>query len=459
MGQFTLAEWFVLTEHELLLFAAVFFAFGVIDELAVDIAYIWLRLTGRGTTAYIDEKELPSRTLTGPAAVFIPTWQESAVIGPTIAHLLTAWPQDSLRLYVGCYRNDTHTLASALVAARGDCRVRLVVHGRDGPTSKADCLNRLYRALCQDEARSGVQMRMVLLHDAEDMVDPAALALLDSAISDAEFVQLPVMALPQSNSRLIGSHYSDEFAEAHGKTLVVRDALGAAVPGAGVGCAIARAILVKIGSEPFARDSLTEDYELGLAISSLGGRSRFLRCRAQCGRLIATRAFFPARLDVAVRQKTRWMHGIALQSWDRLGWSGSGVNLWMQLRDRRGPLAAILLAVAYVLVVTVVFTWAGTKLGILEPVPFSPMLKLLLVVNFLGFIWRALARARFTGREYGWREGLLAIPRTFVSNIIGIMAGRRALVAYIRTLRGAPMVWDKTDHRDHPAMVNLDHVS
>ena len=31
-------------------------------------------------------------------------------------------------------------------------------------------------------------------------------------------------------------------------------------------------------------------------------------------------------------------------------------------------------------------------------------------------------------------------------------AGRRALFAYLRTLRGAPIVWEKTDHRDHPAI-------
>lgn len=35
VGQFTIAEWFVLAVHELVLFAAVFFAFGIIDELAV----------------------------------------------------------------------------------------------------------------------------------------------------------------------------------------------------------------------------------------------------------------------------------------------------------------------------------------------------------------------------------------------------------------------------------------
>lgn len=456
-GHFTAAEWFILAQHELLLFAAVFFAIGVADEIAIDLSWLWLRLTGRAPTRTIDETSLPRETLSGRAALFIPTWQEASVIGPTITHALTAWPQDELAIYVGCYRNDAETIASALAAARGDERVRLVINGNDGPTSKADCLNRLYAALCEDEMRRGEAARMILIHDAEDMVDPAALAVLDHALLEADFVQLPVMALPQGDSRWIGSHYSDEFAESHARSMVVRSALGAGIPGAGVGCAIARPMLARLAhqseGEPFARGSLTEDYELGLKIAALGGTGRFLRARTCDGRLVATRAFFPSELPEAVRQKTRWMHGIALQSWDRLGWSGSPVQLWMQLRDRRGPFAALLLLIGYTLVLTVASMWLGERLGLISPPPFSPLLKALLAFNFAGLALRAASRFAFTAREYGLTEGLRAVPRMLVSNVIAIMAGRRAIAAYARSLRGEPVVWDKTEHRDHPALM------
>ncbi len=434
-----------------------FFAIGVADEIAVDLSYLWLRLTGRAPTSMIDEDALPRVSLAGHAAVFIPAWREASVIGPTITHALTAWPHRDLTLYVGCYRNDAATIASAIAAARGDSRVRLVINGSDGPTSKAECLNRLYAALCEDERRNGTLARMVVLHDAEDMVDPAALAVLDHALWEADFVQLPVMALPQSDSRWIGSHYSDEFAEAHGKTMVVRSALGGAIPGAGVGCAIARSMLDRLArgqadGVPFARQSLTEDYELGLKIAALGGTGRFLRLRTGDGRLVATRAFFPSELVVAVRQKTRWMHGIALQSWDRLGWSGPPVQKWMQLRDRRGPFAALLLLIGYALVVTLAAAWLGERLGLIASPPLSPLLKALLAFNILGVAWRAMARFAFTAREYGLRVGFRSVPRMVVSNVIAIMAGRRAIAAYVRSLRGAPVVWDKTEHRDHPAL-------
>lgn len=113
-----------------------------------------------------------------------------------------------------------------------------MIHDRDGPSTKADCLNRLYRALCDDERRAGTRARMVVLHDAEDMVDAAGLALLDAAIGEADLAQLPVLPVPVRAGRWISSHYCEEFAEAHGKAMVVRDALRAGLPSAGVGCAV-----------------------------------------------------------------------------------------------------------------------------------------------------------------------------------------------------------------------------
>src|SRR3546814_17409824 len=85
--------------------------------------------------------------------------------------------------------------------------------------------------------------------------------------------------LPQS--RWIGGHYLDEFAESHGKDLVVREALGASVPSAGVGCAINRNMMDRIiainGGRPVDEASITDKYELGLKIGRLGGRGSHVR--------------------------------------------------------------------------------------------------------------------------------------------------------------------------------------
>lgn len=402
LGELTAGGWFVLARHELFLFAACFFLIGALDEMAVDLGYLWLRLTGRARTGRVVESDLTGAALAGRCAVFIPAWQEQRVIAATIAHALAAWPQRELRLYVGCYRNDPATLGAAMTACEGDPRVRLVIHDAVGPTCKADCLNRLYRALCDDETREGNSARMVVLHDAEDMVDPAALPLLDLALAHVDFAQLPVLALPRARSSWIAGHYSDEFAEAHARTMVVRSALGAGIPGAGVGCAIGRDWL--------------------------------------------------ERLDAAIRQKARWIHGIALQGWDRLGWRGAPAAVWMQLRDRRGPLAALLLAIAYVLVIAAALERGLELTGLVGPAPLPRELVWLLWANLAALGWRAAARALFTAREFGPLQGALAVPRIVVSNTIAIVAGRRALAAYARTLRGQAAVWDKTEHTEHPVL-------
>jgi adsorption protein B len=456
MSQYTPLEWLALADRELLLFAGFFFLLGALDEFAVDLAYGWLRLTGRARSGRIERQEARVRTLGGPAALFIPAWHEESVIEHTLVHALAAWPNPQLRIYVGCYRNDALTLAAASRGANSDGRARLVLHDCDGPSTKADCLNRLYAALEQDEARQGEDYRLVLLHDAEDMVDPAALGLMDRALDEAEFVQLPVLPEPQAGSRWISGHYLDEFSEAHSKALIVRQALGAALPAAGVGCGFSRAKLREIAAAmeakaPFSVESLTEDYELGLRIKAAGGRALFLRVRGEDGRLVATRACFPARIDDAVRQKARWIHGIALQGWDRMGWGATWAEGWMRMRDRRGPLTALVLFTGYLLVLLALPLALAESLGLVRPPHMDSGLTLVLTITVASFVWRAAMRALFTAREYGWAEGLRAVVRIPVANVIVIMAARRALAAYVNSLRGAPLRWDKTAHHALPA--------
>ncbi len=452
---FTAGEWLILVQYEFLLFASLFFFLGALDELAVDGLWLWLKLRGRAVTGRIALPPSPP-PLMGRAAVLLPAWQEELVIGTTIDHALKAWPQPNWSLYIGCYRNDPGTISAVVAAAQADSRVRLVIHDIDGPTTKADCLNRLYTALEFDEARLDEAHRMAVLHDAEDMVDPAALPILDAAMDDADFAQLPVLPTARRSSRWIASHYCEEFAEAHGKAMVVRDALGAGLPAAGVGCAIARNQLTRLAAAhidglPFDTESLTEDYQLGLAIARDGGRMRFLRVRGRDGALVATRAGFPGRIGAAVRQKTRWLHGIAFQGWERLGWSRSPVDCWMRLRDRRGPFAAFVLALAYSLLVLTGLGLLLTGAGLAPPIELTPLLWWLLLFNLASLLWRALFRFGFTAREYGVAEGLRAVLRIPVSNIIAIMAGRRAFGAYLASLAGRKPYWDKTDHDFHPA--------
>ena len=463
-GVWSALDWLLLVERELLAFSAFWFCVGLIDEFVVDLAWLGLRLTGRVRTP-----RLPvgygAQPLSGPAAVLLPAFGEAQVIGTTIGHMLATWPQRELTVYVGCYRNDPATLAAAIRAIGNDRRVRLVTLAAQGPTTKADCLNRLYRAMAHDEARRGVRFASVIMHDAEDMVHPCALQAIDAALMMRDFVQLPVRPEPQATSRWVAGHYSDEFAENHAKGMVVRAALGAAIPAAGVGCGFSRGALAALAEQrlvageigPFAPDCLTEDYELGLMMSRQGRGSAFLRLRDDAGQLVATRSYFPRRLDAAVRQKTRWVHGIAFQGWERIGWSLNPVDIWMALRDRRGPLTALVLAAAYLLLAIDAGLLVLQAFGKAHVLELSTPLRLMLLASFAGFAWRATLRAVFTAREYGWREGLMSLLRIPIGNIIAIMAGRRALVAYFRSLQDGRVTWDKTVHDAHPAFATSLH--
>ena len=128
------------------------------------------------------------------------------------------------------------------------------------------------------------------------------------------------------------------------------------------------------------------------------------------------------------------------------------IEFWMALRDRRGPLTALVLACAYLLLILDGGLMAlNLALGIKTVLPLSTPVRVMVMISFAGFVWRAASRALFTAREYGLAQGLRAVLRIPVANVIAIMAGRRAIGAYVLTLRGHAVVWDKTEHATHPA--------
>lgn len=436
--------------RELALFAATGFLLLGASDLLVDLGWLAVqakrRLSSRRPRRL---DQLPRPAVPGRIAIFVPAWDEADVIAPMLRHALRSLTHADYLIYVGCYRNDPDTIA-AVKQVRSPW-IRLVVGPVAGPTTKADCLNRLWRAMIADERTSGVQIKAVVLHDAEDVVDADELAVFDALIGQYDMVQLPVLPLRDPGSRWIAGHYADEFAEAHGKEMVVREAVGASIPSAGVGCAFSRGALDEVaaanGGDPFDADSLTEDYELGLRLGAMGRRSTFARVRGRDGRTpIVTREFFPATLDAAVAQKARWMTGIALAGWDRLGWSGGLAETWMRLRDRQSVLAALCLAAGYCAgAIWLVLRTREILLG-LEPAPVSPTLALLLKVNLALLLWRLAWRVGFAARAYGWREGLRSLPRIFLGNAIAIYAAWRALMRYRSIRRTGRTVWGKTAH-------------
>jgi adsorption protein B len=434
--------------REAALFAAAGFTILGLSDLAVDLLWIGLRLRDFGRPR-LAVRDLPPAARPGLLAVFLPAWDEAAVIGPMLRTAAAAWGEGDWRLYVGTYPNDPATAAAA-TAATADPRVRIIVGREPGPTTKADCLNRLWRALLADEAADGRRAKAIVLHDAEDVVHPDELRLFDGLIERFDLVQLPVRPLIHPDSKWLGGHYADEFSESHGKELAVRGALGAGLPSAGVGCAFSRHALERLAAErgglPFDADSLTEDYELGLRIADAGGRSLFLRIAGRDGSLVATREYFPGTLRAAVAQKARWMTGIALAGWDRLGWRGGVAERWMRLRDRQSLLAALLLFAGYLALILWLALKAREAATGIAPAPLPQGLSWLLAANMALLAWRLALRAGFTAADQGWREGLRAAPRAAVGNGVAMLAAVAALGRYRALRRGGRPRWDKTAH-------------
>jgi len=436
---------------ELALFAGAGFLLFGLNDLVVDLIYFTRRLW-RSMTVYRRHRPAYAsywvfNQKPGFIAILVPAWDEAAVIASMLRSALERLDYEDYRIFVGHYRNDPATAAA--IASVNDTRVHPVEVQADGPTTKADCLNHLYDALIAYEIETSRSAKAVVLHDAEDVVHRFELRIFDGLIGRAAVIQLPVLPLTDPHSRWISGHYCDEFAEAHIKELVVREAVGAAIPLAGVGCAIARKPLAQLAAmqdgKPFAGSSMTEDYEVGLRIGALGLKTIFVRIPATPAErgVVATRGHFPATLGDAVRQKARWLGGIALSGWDRLGWTGGLGERWMRMRDRRGPLAALLLLAAYSAALLWSQLWLAEALGAPVHARMDRTLALLLTINFGLLAWRAALRACFTASAYGWFEGLLSIPRLIVGNVIAMLAAARAVSLH---LGGGARRWDKTRH-------------
>jgi adsorption protein B len=147
---------------------------------------------------------LPQDGEPGLIALLVPAWDESAVIASMLRATIERVDYADYRIFAGYYRNDPATAAA--IASIADTRVEAVQIDRDGPTTKADCLNHLYDALVAYENDSGRGAKAVVLHDAEDVVHPLELRIFDRLIDRAAVIQLPVLPLPDPHSRWISGH-------------------------------------------------------------------------------------------------------------------------------------------------------------------------------------------------------------------------------------------------------------
>ena len=466
----------------LALLLAVVICISGLDDLFVDIVY-WVRRGWRASTVRRRHPRMDPEALRQtdekPLAIMVPAWQEHGVIDRMAELAATTLDYENYHIFVGTYPNDPQTQTDVEKVCARFPNVHKVVGARPGPTSKADCLNNVLDAIMQFEQRAGIQFEGFILHDSEDVLCPMELRLFNHLVGRKDLIQLPVYPLPRPWYDFTSGHYLDEFAESHGKDILVREALVGQVPSAGVGTCFSRRAMMALLNHgcgiAFDVKSLTEDYDIGLRLKALGMKEVFVRFpmdplgrggrspahaglghSARESSVICVREYFPSVTRAATRQKSRWIIGIIYQGFKTMGWSKNwGLNYFLW-RDRKGVITNFAGLLATLLLLQLLGLWAYQRLvpgsyQFLSIFDDSPWLGPLLAVNLALLANRALQRIYFVSGYYGVKQGLLSVPRLAWGNLINFFANWRALMQTLRAQDVRRIAWAKTDH-DFPTL-------
>jgi adsorption protein B len=440
---------------------AVVFALFRIDDTVFDLMYWWTffrhsRSPRRGSFDLDELRARPQQRI----AIFVACWHEDAVIDKMIDYAVRAVDYEHFDILVGVYPNDEPTRVKVEAAARRYPNVHAVVNDKPGPTTKAQNLNCVYRAMREIEGDD--PFAICVLHDVEDVIHPLSLLVYNYFVPEAQMLQIPVFPLEYPWYEFVGWTYADEFAKNHCKDMLLRERLGAFVPSAGVGTAFARDALDHVAeseSDLFPEGALTEDYQFALRLHEHGLRTSFVLKRltpqrrgapATAAAYVATREYFPNKAPAAIRQKSRWVAGICLQAWQRVGWRGNAATLYMLYRDRRGLIANAGAFVGYVVLFAAIalVVWHRVDERAFAPLlPGGTWVWWLLAFVLASTLLELVQGAGFTTWIYGPKAGLLSIARAPVAAYVNGVATFRALWTFTASaVRGVPMQWAKTAH-------------
>lgn len=425
-----------------------------LDDLFLAATFCYARL--RGLLPTLPPAAETRRSGGRRIAIYVPLWHEEAVIRGMLEHNLAAIEYESYDFFVGAYPNDPGTIRAVRAVAARSPRVHLALCPHNGPTSKADCLNWIYQRMLLFERENGVQFDVVMTHDAEDLIHPAELGLIDYFSASYDMIQIPVLPLPTPVAKFTHGLYCDDFAEFHWKDMPARWFLGGFIPSSGVGTAFNRESLEALAASDsnliFRPDCLTEDYENGYRLRRLAKRQLFLPIGTYDGQPVATREFFPQIFSAAKRQRSRWITGIALQGWARNGWGSTWGEAYWFWRDRKGLVGnpTSLLANVIFLYGTVTWAWArwaGEVWGLERYSPPGDVVRWLALATAIVGGLLCAARAACSARIYGWGFAAWSPLRTLLGNLLNTWATGAAVQRYMTAMwTGQPLVWLKTEH-------------
>jgi len=427
-----------------------------VDDLVVDLAALWSAVRRRFSSDPRERAPTEAELDAVPPlnmAIFVALWKEHRVIQKMIDNNVTRLRYPRVEFFIGAYPNDGPTIAAIQQVMQRYPNVHLSVSPNDGPTSKADNLNWIFQRMLLHEEQHGVHFDMILTHDAEDIIDPDALRWINYYAQWHDMVQIPVLALPTPLREIAHGVYCDEFAEFQFKDMPARQLLGGFIPSNGVGTGFSRRALDLLAAAHqnriFEPGCLTEDYENGWRVHRLGLKQKFIPIRFRAGRPIATREYFPRTFRAAVRQRTRWVTGIALQSWEFHTAGETLQQLYWFWRDRKSLVGNLATAATNILFIMGGGTWTlamtthhGWQLAH-EMARFYPVYRAGLALQLL----HTSIRAACSARVYGWRFACGLPVRIIAGNWINLFATLGAITTYAKArLAGAQLRWVKTEH-------------
>ena len=420
-----------------------------LDDLFVSVVWLLDHSPFRWPTAG-ELDACPERRI----AILVPLWREHGVIGQMLDRNIVALHYSSYDIFVGVYPNDDLTVRAVADAAARHSNVHLAMGLRPGPSSKGDNLNSIWECLRRYEKEHGCRFETIMTHDAEDIIHPESLRMINWLSREYAMVQVPVLALPTRVREFTHGLYCDEFGEYQQKDIPVRQKLGGFLPSNGVGTGFAREALEHLastrGGRIFDPECLTEDYENGFCLHALGYRQTFVPLRFGAASPMATREYFPRRWKAAVRQRSRWVAGIALQGWERHGWRVPWEQAYWFWRDRKGLVGCLLSPAANLALLYGVAGWvtAGANAQTWEFGRQMPAWLAACCWATLGISLVQLAvRTWLSRRVYGWRFALAAPLRAPWGNLVNFVATVKAIGQYAGARwRRRSLAWVKTDH-------------
>lgn len=445
-----------------------------LDDLIWDIYYFHSRIIKKIEIPTIQESEIDN-TIPKMLAIIVAAYNEEPVLKAVIENLIISnqYPRSMYHIFLGVYPNDEGTMNVAKELENKYENVHKIVHVIPGPSSKADNINNVIHNIISFEEEKHIRFNGIIIHDSEDLVHPYELLLENYLLQYHLAIQMPVFPLQQmpklSNvfKNMVSGTYADEFAENHYNLLLARTSTGSFVPSAGTGFVLSRDLIDKFENyNVFPVGSLTEDYKLSLQLKQAGvsvhyaleNVTRLKSNGENVKEFIATRSMFPSSYKAAVRQKTRWIYGITMQTfklrniiWDK---KLDFISKYSVYKDWKAKFGNLVLGPGYMIFVYFILS---LFFNLPTMYPKYTLSWYLMVFLSLVMIERQILRGIAVRKVYGKKSSFISVLfpplmpfRMILGNVINFHSTVNAWRIHLfgnRKVKGKKKpAWSKTDH-------------